>query len=112
MYSRVFKSCGLSGGRGPKSSCFRTWSIARSPLKAATMGAARVDGGAFVEILARGRAGGSFFGQAANNTGISNAIASKATRFTVPFGLLIYSFASLFARALARFMIESKALEP
>ena len=64
-------------------------------------------------MLARGRGGGSFFGQAANNTGISNAIASKATRFPVPFGLLIYFFDSLFARvARARFMIESKAFEP
>ena len=28
----------MSGGRGPKSICFRTWSIALSPLKAATIG--------------------------------------------------------------------------
>ena len=67
-----------------------------------------------VEMLARGLGGGSFFGQAANNTGISNAIASKATRFPVPFGFAhTISSASLFARvARARFMIESKAFEP
>jgi hypothetical protein len=35
-----------------------------------------------VETLARGRGGGSFFGQAAKSSGISNTAAGRTTRLT------------------------------
>ena len=38
MYSRVFASSGEPGMRGPISTCFFTWSIARSPLNATAAG--------------------------------------------------------------------------
>src|SRR6185295_17882951 len=80
--ARVLASCGVPGGRGPKSICFRTWSIARSPLKAATTGGVTIGWRGLVETFARGRDGGSFFGQAAKSNGISNTAAGKATRLT------------------------------
>jgi len=60
----------VSGGRGPKSICFFTWSIARSPLNAT--GGAGVFGRVLVDTVARGLAGGSFFGQPQNNSGATN----------------------------------------
>src|ERR1041384_3416360 len=84
MYARVFASCGVSGGRGPNSICLRTWSIARSPLKAAGIGAA-FDCPGLVETLARGRGGGSFFGHAEKGSGVSNAATSKAARLVLGF---------------------------
>src|SRR5205085_5665070 len=47
--------------------CLRTWSIARSPLKAATVDAMVAAGRGPIEILARGLGGESFFGQAAKS---------------------------------------------
>src|SRR5690348_17054769 len=83
MYARVFASCGVSGGRGPKSICLRTWSIARSPLKAVGIGV--VDSRGLVATLARGRGGGSFFGHAVKGSGVNNAAASNAARLDLGF---------------------------
>ena len=79
----------MSGGRGPKSICLRTWSIARSPLNAATVGDEGITGRVPVDALARGLGGGSSFGQAAKSSGIANTIAARATRFPLPESLLI-----------------------
>jgi hypothetical protein len=80
MYARVFSSSGEPGGRGPKSICFRTWSIARSPLKPATGDLSTVTGRRLVEIAARGLGGGSFFGHALKRTGMTITIASNPAR--------------------------------
>src|SRR4051794_10740396 len=74
MYARVLPSASVSGGRGPNSICFLTWSIARSPLNSATTVGAGVFGRAVLETVARGRAGGSSFGQPINNSGAANTV--------------------------------------
>jgi hypothetical protein len=51
-------------------------------LKAATTGGVTLGWRGLVETFARGRDGGSFFGQAAKSSGISNTTAGKATRLT------------------------------
>ena len=80
----------MSGGRGPKSICLRTWSIARSPLNAAfPVGDDGIAGRELVEALARGRGGGSSFGQAAKSGGIANKIARRSLRLPEPESLLM-----------------------
>jgi hypothetical protein len=69
MYVLVFASSGVSGGLGPKSTCFFACSIARSPLNAVAIaeGAGLCE---LTETLGREVAdGNSFRGQPPNNKG-------------------------------------------
>jgi hypothetical protein len=64
------------------------------------MGLTEAAGREVVDMPARGRGGGSFFGQAAKRTGIINTIANKPTRSVVPFPLLMITSSVRFVRAL------------
>src|SRR5687767_11606508 len=69
MYARVFSSSAEPEMRGPTSTCFLTWSIARSPLNptaAGTIAAGVGDGEATLIRELVGRS--SFFGQAVRKT--------------------------------------------
>ena len=91
----------MSGGRGPKSICLRTWSIARSPLNAVTtVSGDGVAGRELVEMLAFGLGGGLSLGQAEKGSGIANAVASRTMRFPPPDRLLIVISSLLFLLAL------------
>src|SRR6185295_15362513 len=65
MYLRVLASSAEPGGRGPKSNCFLTWSMARSPLKTVPEAAGDGAGCEFAD----GGVGLSLLGQAAKRIG-------------------------------------------
>src|SRR5688572_21239024 len=71
MYSLVLANSADPGGRGPISTCLRTWSIARSPLNATAPGtiAAVGDSAGRSETPIRGLGRLSFFGQPASSGG-------------------------------------------
>src|SRR5882672_5907360 len=69
MYARVFSSSGDPGGRGPNSTCFRTYSKARAASKSLLAGA-------FVTGVDELSSAGLFelLGQPSNKTSEANAI--------------------------------------